>query len=278
MEEGRPSRTAFAAASHRAVHRLFDEARVFDDPHGVAILGPGAEAHLRANVEAHQGLSRFMRALIVGRSRVAEDALAAAAAKGVDQYVLLGSGLDTFAYRNPFPALKVFEVDFPATQAWKREWVANAGIPVPDSLTYAPVNFEHETLAEGLARAGVDATRPTIFAWLGVVPYLTREAIMANLAVVAGFPAGSAIIFDYAEPRENLSPVARAIADERAKRVAEMGEPWLSFFQPADLAADLRRIGFSELEDLDGPALNARYFAGTDLGTGPTTHVMRAVV
>ncbi len=281
MEEGRPSRTAFGAAGHRASHQLFDQPLVLGDPLALTILGPEITDPMRADPEGAGRLGwKTLRALIVARSRVVEDLLAEAVAKGVNQYVLLGAGLDTFAYRSPHPGLKVFEVDYPATQAWKRERLATAGIAVPDSLTYAPIDFERQTLAEGLSNGGVDLAAPTIFAWLGVVPYLTREAIMATLSGVAAFPAGSAVVFDYGEPRENMPPHIRAFAEARAQHVAAIGEPWISFFQPADLARDLAALGFTRIEDLNGPILNERYFKdrADGLAVGPFAHVMRAGV
>ena len=279
MEAGKPSRTAWAAASHRATHQLLDKPVVFEDPLALKIMDPEGEALVRAHLEAQRG-REAMRALVVGRSRVVEDALAAAVAGGVRQYVLLGAGLDTFAYRNPYPDLKVFEVDHPATQAWKQGHLERARIAPPPSLTFAPVNFENETLEHGLARAGVDLAAPTVFAWLGVTPYLTREAIRTTLAAIATFPTGSQVVFDYGEPRENLPPDARAWAEATARVMAGIGEPWISFFNPDDIAAELTRLGFSELEDLGGEAMNARYFAGrTDgLAFGPASHVMRATV
>lgn len=279
MEEGKPSRTAWAAASHRASHQLLDRPLVFEDPLALKIMNPEGEALVRQHIEFQRGRGG-MRALVVGRSRVVEDTLAAAVKQGVRQYVLLGAGLDTFAYRNPYPDLRVFEVDHPDTQAWKKGHLERAGITPPASLTFASVNFERETLAEGLARNGVDPAGPTVFAWLGVVPYLTREAIMATLAAVAAFPPGSQVVFDYGEPRDNLSGPARALFEARAQVMAGIGEPWISFFDPADIAAELRRLGFSELEDLGGAEMNASYFAGRDdeLIFGPAAHVMRARV
>lgn len=282
MEEGRPSRTAFGAASHRAIHQMFDDPVIFEDPFAVRIMGPDAETRLREVMTpeiAH--MRRFMRALIVARSRMAEDTLAEAVERGVGQYVLLGAGLDTFAYRDPHPGVKVFEVDYPATQAWKRDQLRVAGIDIPASLTYAPIDFERETLTEGLARAGVDLAAPAVFAWLGVVPYLTRETIFATCRAVAGFPAGSRIVFDYGEPRDRLPEAVRAFAEMRAKAVADMGEPWISFFDPAELAEELKACGLTHIDDYNGPRLNARYFSGEradGLMCMPTAHVMVAGV
>ncbi len=133
-------------------------------------------------------------------------------ARGVGQYVLLGAGLDTFAYRAIRQGLRVFEVDHPATQAWKRARLSEVRIATPDWVTYAPVDFERENIKDGLARAGFDLSRPAMFAWLGVTPYLTREAVMATLAFVATLPKGTEIVFDYpAAPNDKMREAVMAM-------------------------------------------------------------------
>ncbi len=283
MKADSPSRTALGAAMHRAAHQLLDQPPIFEDPYALRIIGSEAEAELRGGTGAHSDpRRRGLRAFIAARSRFSEDALGEAIARGVRQYVLLGAGLDTFAYRaaRNYPGLAVFEVDHPATQAWKRERLADSRLTIPDSLTFAPVDFESETLATGLARAGFDSSKPAIFAWLGVVPYLTHEAITATLRFVASLPAGTEVIFDYGEP-----PPARAEASQSGikammERVAEAGEPFRSFFHAEELVPEVKALGFSDVEDWDSPKLNARYFTGRDddlklLGYG---HLLRARV
>jgi methyltransferase (TIGR00027 family) len=181
---------------------------------------------------------------------------------GVTQYVVLGAGLDTFAYRNPFPALRVFEVDFPATQEWKRALLAEAAIALPASLTFVPLDFEHKALAEGLAEAGFDAGKAAFFGWLGVVPYLTLDAFRATLGAIAQLPAGSGVCFDFAFPPETLSPARRLVFDGLAGRVAAAGEPFRLFFGPEELAAELRRAGFERQEQVDSDGLNELYLKG----------------
>ena len=129
-----------------------------------------------------------------------------AVAHGVRQYVVLGAGLDTFAYRNPFTELRVFEVDFPATQEWKREMLAEALIPLPASLTFVPLDFEHKILGDGLDEAGFDTGAPAFFGWLGVVPYLTLNAFRATLNMIACLPAGSGVTFDYGFSAADAEP------------------------------------------------------------------------
>jgi methyltransferase (TIGR00027 family) len=221
-----------------------------------------------------------MRIFIAVRTRFAEDALAAAVDRGVRQLVVLGAGLDTFAYRNPFAGrLTVFEVDHPATQAWKRQRLANAGIAFPASLLFAPVDFERHTLAEGLAAAGFDYNAPAFFTWLGVVPYLTQEAIWSTLRFIAGMPNGAHVVFDYANPPESLAPETRAYHDNRAARVAALGEAWLSYFDTGELHHKLIALGFNAIEDLGPAQIAARYFPmrlrSTPENGGHVLHALR---
>ncbi len=275
MQTGSPSRTAFGAALHRAAHQLGTKPLVFDDPLALAIVGPEAEQALREGSEPR--LARpAMQAFLAARGRFAEDCLAEAVARGVTRYVLLGAGLDTFAFRaaTRFPTLSIFEIDHPATQAWKRARVAEAGLTPSPHLTYVPIDFERQTLREGLAASGFAFDVPAMFAWLGVVPYLSEAAIDATLGVVAAMPAGE-IVFDYATPASQGSAAFAAMS----ARVAEIGEPFKSFFQPDALAQKLKAMGFSRTEDWDAAALNTRYFEnrgdGLKLLAG---HLMRARV
>src|SRR5580658_731298 len=181
MQEGKFSRTARRVAIRRAAHQLLDHPRVLDDPLALRIIGVEACEELRSNPKEHHAFSRAFRAFMAARSRYAEDELARAVAQGVTQYgvtqyVVLGAGLDTFAYRNPHAGLRVFEVDHPATQAWKREQLEAADIQIPSSLTFVPIDFEQQTLADGLAPSGFNPKASAFFSWLGVTPYLTREA------------------------------------------------------------------------------------------------------
>jgi methyltransferase (TIGR00027 family) len=259
VQSGKPSRTARAAAVHRAAHQLLEQGRIFSDPLASRILGQDAETTAR-EAEEHQS-SRAMRFFIAARTRFTEDALAAALAGGVRQLVVLGAGLDTYAYRTPFTdRLRIFEVDHPATQAWKRERLAHASIPIPPSLTFAPIDFERETLPEGLAAAGFDPVQQTFFTWLGVVPYLTEDAIWSTLGFIVSLPNRAHVVFDYSDPPHTLSPEARAYHDRRASRVQEIGESWVTFFEAEPLKTKLLALGYTEVEDLGPPQIAARYF------------------
>jgi methyltransferase (TIGR00027 family) len=257
MEKGRPSKTALGVAIRRAAHQVMDKPPVLDDPIGLRLIGSG---YPRQMERAMHRVARDFRAFMAVRSRYVEDKLAVAVAQGVRQYVVLGAGLDTFAYRNPFPSLRVFEVDFPATQEWKKTMLGEAAIDVPPGLTFVPLDFEHHTLSEGLAAAGFDAGMPAFFGWLGVIPYLTLNAFRATLDAIAQLPAGSAVGFDYALAPEMLSPLGRTAFDALAGRVAAAGEPFQLFFTPAGLESELRRAGFQRFEQRDSDQLNELYF------------------
>jgi methyltransferase (TIGR00027 family) len=264
MQIGQPSRTAQRAAAHRAAHQLLEHGRIFHDPLAVQILG---EDQGTLDLKAAQAPGqRGMRLYIAARTRFAESAVAAAYARGTRQLVMLGAGLDTFAYRNPHEGLRVFEVDHPATQAWKRQRLAEAGMAVPQSLAFAPVDFERVSLAEGLDASGFDAAAPAIFTWLGVVPYLTEPAVFATLGFIAGLARGSEVVFTYSDPPASM-PAERAAAHRRrAGRVADLGEPWLTYFTPAALHPRLRTLGFGEIEDL-GPTKVAILYFGAPADT-----------
>jgi methyltransferase (TIGR00027 family) len=267
MLAGKPSRTALRVAMRRAAHQIADQPPIMHDPIAVRLMseevvGP---SYARDMERAVHPVARDFRCMMAARSRYAEDQLAASVDAGVRQYVVLGAGLDTFAYRNPFPglnpALRVFEVDFPATQDWKREVLAVSGVSLPENLIFAAVDFEHQTLSDGLRAAGVDFPSSAFFSWLGVVPYLTLPAFRATLTAIAQFPAGSAVSLDYAFPPETLSPERRAIYERLAERVAAAGEPFRLFFTPEQIEAEFHQAGFHRVEQIDTDELNRRYFS-----------------
>ncbi len=182
---------------------------------------------------------------------------------------MLGAGLDTFAYRNPFAdsGVRVFEVDHPATQEWKRDTLGSTGIPVPDSVTYVPVDFETDDLTSRMSASGVDLAAPAFFLWLGVVPYLTREAVDATLRVVAAVP-GAGVAFDYPNPVEQLSERSREAHAARAARMRQIGEPWISYFDTDELADELADIGLGVTEDVGAREIGTRWF-GLSPGEAP---------
>jgi methyltransferase (TIGR00027 family) len=259
MRAGEPSITALAAAGHRAAHQVLEQGRIFRDPLALRILGEDG-ARAVESAEARPS-SRRMRIFIAARTRFAEDSLAAAVQRGVTQLVVLGAGLDTYAYRSPWgERLRIFEVDHPATQAWKRERLGEASIAIPEWLTFVPVDFERETLAQGFAKTGFDARQPAFFTWLGVAPYLTVEAVWSTLRYIASLASGAQVVFDYANPPESLDEEARAWHLERAARVAGIGEAWVTYFETAELREKLLALGFGEIDDLGPRRIAERYF------------------
>jgi methyltransferase (TIGR00027 family) len=281
MEERQASRTAYRVALRRAAHQVLDAPLIFTDPLALRVVGLPPDAMLPEWRE-QTTLERVLRASLAARSRFAEDRLHAAVRQGVDQYVVLGAGLDTFACRTPYSpdVLQVFEVDHPTTQAWKRTLLAQAGIPIPQALIFAPVDFETQTLADGLRRVGFAPERRAFFSWLGVTMYLTIEAVNATLQFVASLPPGSTLVFDYLLSPDLLSPAARKVFDGLAQRVALAGEPMRTFFEPPALHGTLRDMGFSRIEDLPPEAMDSLYFQGrTDnLRVGRLAHLLAAQV
>lgn len=257
METGKASQTALRVAIRRAAHQIADPPAVLNDPIAVRLVG---SAYAKDMERAMHRVGRDFRAFMSARSRYAEDHLAQAVRSGVGQYVILGAGLDTFAYRNPFPLLRVFEVDFPATQQWKRGMLAEVGVEPPENVTYVPLDFEHQTLAEGLREGGFEVDAPAYFSWLGVVPYLTIDGFRATLRTIAQLQASSAVSFDYCFPPEMLSAERRAVFETLASRVAAAGEPFQLFFTPDQMEAELTGIGFHRVEHVNTDGLNELYF------------------
>ncbi|MEU8898645.1 class I SAM-dependent methyltransferase [Nocardia sp. NPDC048505] len=282
MDHDGPSRTALTTAYARAYHQLVDEPRILTDPLAARLLGVTVEElgelGRPAGAEEDDGLKmlrlgvgdRPRRLFFAARSRFAEDRVAATGAR---QVVILGAGLDTFAYRNPDAGLRVFEVDHPATQAWKRERLDTSGIDLPESLTFVPVDFETDSLATQLEAAGFDRAEPAVFVWLGVIFYLTPEAARATLEYIAGHSGPVEVVFDYlADTDED-----RAQLLARAERASAVGEPWFSYFAPGDLAEQLRTLGFTDIDDHPATELIADYLGGTPEFDGAPPQALRPV-
>jgi len=282
VRQGEPSRSAFRVASLRAVHQLLDEPLVLPDPIALPLLGASTEAALREDPFAlNDPLSRGLRAALVVRSRFVEDELSRCVASGVRQYVVLGAGLDTFAYRNQYrnEGLQVFEVDHPGTQRWKQQLLAEAGIHVPSSLTFVPVDFERDDLGGALRQMGFRADQAACVSWMGVTMYLTADSVLRTLRTVADFAEGSCLCFDYRVPATMLNPIERVITETIEAQIAALGEPWLSTFDPAQLQGQLLEMGFSSAQSVTPDDLNPRYFARRKDGlrTGGGARIMRAI-
>jgi methyltransferase (TIGR00027 family) len=277
MRFGQSSQTALGAAAYRAVHQMIEGGAIFKDPLAPRILDERTAASLN-EMAADESL-RPWRLFIAARSRFSEDTIANCVADGVRQVVVLGAGLDTFSLRNPFADLgvRVFEVDYAATQVWKRERIKAAGLIEPQSLIFAPIDFEREGLLEGLTRVGFRLDQPAFFQWLGVVPYLTKQAVSSTLTFVSKIPQ-AVIVFDYAEPFQNYPVERRANVMATAERAAARGEPWLSLFDPAELLELLRGTGFKAVEDLGLPEIAERLYGDLrrDITIGPGSHIVGA--
>lgn len=236
---------------------------MFEDPLALRIIEREMADRIRSGkVTRQQRLSPSFRAYMAVRSRYTEDQLAHAVHHGVRQYVVLGAGLDTFGYRNPYEGVRVFEVDHPATQQWKRVRLASGEIPIPDTVTFVSSDFEHRTLGEALADAGFRSDWPAFFSWLGVTPYLTEAAFHETLSYIARMPDRSGVVLDYAIPSSVLNEIENLALDALSARVARVGEPFQLFFTPEQMTLRLLRMGFVEIQDLGRDEMNQMYFSG----------------
>lgn len=276
-----PKPSAQRVATLRAAHQLLDRPLVLQDPLALKILDSRDEAALRADPgQYNDPLSKSLRTALVVRSRLAEDECEKAFQNGVRQYVILGAGLDTYAYRASHQTVRVFEVDLPATQQWKRACLCAAGIQIPDTVAYVPTNFEHGTLAQSLAQAGFRQDQATFFSWLGVTMYLEEESIMDCLRFIASCASGSAVVFDYLVIPSLQNPMERMVLELVSAKVAERGEPWKTHFDPEPLADALRQLGFGQANNLSPQQLNDRYLStrSDGLRMGGSSRLMHAIV
>jgi methyltransferase (TIGR00027 family) len=296
MEEGQPSLTAIGSAMMRAAHLLMDDdPKILRDELAVGLSGYESETALRAALEAWSeevaqrftpDFARFelssLRAIMAVRNRYAEDELKNALQHGVTQYVLLGAGLDSFAYRRRdlSDVLRVFEVDHPATQQWKRARLRELNVTLPDNLTFVPIDFEKQTLREALRAGGYRAEEPAFFSWLGVTEYLTQDATLGTLQEIALLAPGSEIVFQYSVPEEQLDGAERQYLAWRKERNRKRREPWIGFFDPIQIVTHVQNLGFTEVTELSPEEINSRYFTGRadGLRTPQAHHLVKARV
>ena len=266
-----PDSTAVRVALWRALHVEVDAPpHVLEDTIGLKLAAP--EEGWRQRGDMHPEGTRMFRASIVARARFIEDLVAEHVQRGVDQYVLLGAGLDTFVQRRPDLALRlsVFEIDQPGTQAWKRRRLVELGYGVPDGLKLVPVDFEAgDRWSQKLAAAGFDADRPAVVTSTGVSMYLTREAIMAMLREVAAFAAHSTFAMTFLLPLDMSEPAVRPGMEMAAKGARASGTPFVSFFLPAEIMAMAREAGFRAARHVSAADLAERYFKGRPDGLRP---------
>jgi methyltransferase (TIGR00027 family) len=228
-------------------------------------------------------LHSYLRAIVIARTRFVEDELCVAIKHGVRQYVILGAGLDTFAYRNPYSSngLKIYEVDYPASQEWKRQLLDAAKIPIPKTLTFSSIDFESQAIAVRLREVGFRADVPTFISWLGVTMYLTHETMMATMKHIASTsPSGSGIVFDYLILPSSQTILRRLVFRILSNRVKSFEEPWQNFIDPNALIMDLKAIGFNQCEDIGPEEINARFFNDREdkLMVGNFGHLMKALL
>lgn len=265
-----PDDTAVRTALWRALHVLADAPpHVFVDEVGLAIAAP--DPHWRDRPDMSP-FTRPFRASIIARARFLEDHVATAVARGVDQYVILGAGLDTFAQRRVdlTSRLDVFEIDRPEPQAWKRLRLESLRLGVPPCLHLVPVDFEAgDDGWDGLIAAGFDPKRPAVVASTGVSMYLTREAIAATLRRIATLARGSSLVMSFLLPIELAEPAVRPGIERAAQGARASGSPWISFFTPDEMLALARECGFEAVEHVSAVALAERYFAARTDGLRP---------
>ncbi len=258
-----PDSTAVRVALWRAMHVQVDPPpHVIEDEIGLRLAAP--DEGWRNRPDMHPQWTSAFRASIVARSRFVEDLVIERAGAGVDQYVILGAGLDTFAQRRPEIAsrLRLFEVDQPGAQAWKRQRLDELGYGVPEWLRLVPVDFEAgDDWWQRIAAAGFDAKRPAIVSSLGVSMYLSKEAIAATLRQVAALAPGSTMVMTFLLPLELVDPKLRPGMQRAVDGARASGTPFISFFTPAEMLALARDAGFRQVEHVSAETLIERYFA-----------------
>jgi len=275
-----PESTAVRVALWRAMHVQVDPApHVIEDEVGLQLVAP--DANWRQRPDMDPTFTGPFRASIVGRARFIEDLVTERAGHGVAQYVILGAGLDTFAQRKPEIAskLKVFEVDQPGPQTWKRQRLIELGFGVPEWLRFVPVDFEAgDSWWERLTTAGFDASAPAVVASAGVSMYLTKEAITAMLRQVASLAAGSTFVMTFLMPLELADPEVRPGLEMAAKGARASGTPFISFFAPEDLTQLAREAGFRVAQHVSTATLAQRYFAGRADGLRPPNNAEEILI
>jgi methyltransferase (TIGR00027 family) len=242
-----PSQTALLTAAARALHRLEPPPWILDDSLAFGLAGTDGMALAdRAREElSPEEMFSFCRWVCV-RARVADDAVERAVGSGVRQYVILGAGLDSFAYRREdlMARLRVFEVDHPASQAWKRRRLQEIGMAEPPGLVFAPIDFERQTLEDGLRAAGFDFDERAVLSWIGVTMYLTREAISATLVSVSRCASGSRLVMTYNLPPSSMTAFDRRVTTSLQKVAIAVGEPFISLFTPEEIGRLVKWSGF----------------------------------
>ena len=239
----------------RAAHLMLDhDPWIFEDPLALRIMGAEAESEVRLNLAHLRSLvGRSNRASMMARNRYTEDELVRSILRGVRQYIILGAGLDTFAYRNSFEDLRVFEVDHPATQAWKRRRLEEAAIPIPASVTFVSVDFGRQMITDALRRSGFRSDEPAFFSFIGVTRYLSREELLSVFNSIRSLMrAGSEIVVDFYAPPSLLQRLREPNQENNGFRP--------SYFDPMTITRDLKPLGFADVKLIGPKELNVRYY------------------
>jgi methyltransferase (TIGR00027 family) len=270
--ESTPSRTAVIAAMGRALHRMTETPPwALDDPFALMLIGPQwPDLSERMLSQFPAQVIREACAAVCTRSRYSEDRLMAGA---FPQYVILGAGLDSFAWRRPdrLRSLRVFEVDHPASQAWKLQRVLDLSLPRSDSQVFVPVDFETGSLHDALESAGFDWGRPAMFSCTGVASYLTVPVIESTLRTIAGAAAGSEVVLSYRADESVVDDVGREFVRIFSAMAAAAGEPLQPGWRAAGIEQTITRCGLSVAEHPTRADLEDRYFAGRSDGLRPYT-------
>jgi methyltransferase (TIGR00027 family) len=262
-------------AMMRAQHYLHDERPlILEDPFAIRLLS--SEMAQGARAKGFQVPIQFrVGALVLGRSRFAEDCFEEALNQGVKQYVSLGAGLDTFSLRRSdlVSQIRIYEIDQPTTQQWKQQLLETSGCGIPENLEFVPANLEEETVLQALARSSFNSNEPAFFSWLGTTMYLTHEAVFRSLESFADSLApGSEIVFDYRVPIEFVSPEDVENAQIGWKAATDMGEPLYASLNPLTLPDEMCEVGFEVVETLTPQQLAERYFSQRNDALHPMTH------
>ncbi len=279
MKAKQRSRTAESVAACRAWHLIHEAPIIFRDPLAIQLVPRTTRMMIKSRLlfRLLSGTKKYaylcrLRAQLLGRARFAEEQLEKAIKTGINQYALLGAGLDSFALRRNdlISTLKVYELDHPASQTAKRSLLAKLNIDLPKNLEFIAIDFEKESIPDALTRSSYSNERPVYCSWLGVTPYLTHEAIFNTLQSIAtSSKAGSEIVFDYGIPKELIDPLDIPIKDWVERSVARQGEPQITTLDPRTLQQNFHDLGFELIENLSPTEMTKRYFAGGKDGLRP---------
>jgi methyltransferase (TIGR00027 family) len=257
------SATAVGAAIMRAAHQLIDgENKLLQDDIILQLLDPGIKNYILQNSHHFmEAEAMALRTHIVLRSRYAEDCLYKAFTSGITQYIILGAGFDSFAYRQPAWAsgLRIFEMDHPDSQETKRKRLSEAGIPIPDNLHFGTINIETDDILSSFTNAGIDISRPVFIACLGVLVYLGKSAVDRLFKWIGSLAAGTSIVFTISR-KQAMVQLSRA-----ATLAANAGEPWITHFEPGELETALHACGFREISFLTPVLAEQLYFAKKEI-------------